>query len=132
MTLEAEVAALTVATNDLLTAVNVRKAALDLAADYADTVNQAFQTQVRTASGNIALAKTDPIYQFINPNGANRDVTLPDVTGADTNLAFSVKNTGGAGNTLTLKNFAGTILGSAIPNGYTLSVVWEGTTWQVL
>lgn len=132
MTLEAEVAALTTATNNLLAAVNIRKAAIDAAAGYADTVNQAFQTQTRTATGNVALAKTDPVYQFINPNGANRDVTLPALTGADTSVAFSVKNTGTGGYTLTVKTAAAAVLGAAIPNGYTLSVVWDGTNWQVL
>ena len=85
-----------------------------------------------TATGTVNIALTDAVYQLINPNGAARDVVLASLTAAEIGYTHSIKNTGTAGNYLTVKNAAGTQLGPLVANGYSLAVVWSGTAWEVL
>ena len=85
-----------------------------------------------TATGTVALTDTSAVYQLINPNGAARDVTLPTLTAGDAGRAFVVKNTGSAGNALTVKIAAGTQLGPLIANGYASAYVWSGTGWEAI
>lgn len=77
---------------------------------------------VVVAAGPIALAAESAVYQLINPNGAARDVTLPNLTAADAGRPFVVKNTGTAGNAITLKNAAAAVIGPLIANGYSSAV----------
>lgn len=87
-------------------------------------------TATVTATGTIALTAESAVYQLINPNGAARDVTLPTLTAGDAGRAFVVKNTGSAGNALTVKIAAGTQIGPLIANGYASAYVWSGTGWE--
>ena len=89
-------------------------------------------TAIVTATGTIALTAESAVYQLINPNGAARDVTLPTLTAGDAGRAFVVKNTGSAGNALTVKIAAGTQIGPLIANGYASAYVWSGTGWEAI
>lgn len=85
-----------------------------------------------TLSANLSLTNTSTNYQHLNPNGANRDVTLPaSPTGSDPNY-FVIRNTATAGTAfgLVVKNSGGTTL-YTVPAGFYTSVVWDGTTWEV-
>jgi len=131
MSLESEVANLTAQTTALLTAVNVQKSALDNAAAQATSAAaQVGGVQRTTASGTVTLTVSSPTYQFIDPNGANRDVVLP-APGAEQTCMFAVKHTGGA-NSLTVKTAALVALDLPVMPGYTLALVWGGTAWEVL
>lgn len=153
-TLQQAVEQFTQSTEELLQAVNVRKLALD-AAETTTTAQAGIattqagiataqagiatakaallgSTATVTATGTIALTAESAVYQLINPNGAARDVTLPTLTAGDAGRAFVVKNTGSAGNALTVKIAAGTQLGPLVGNGYSMAVVWSGTAWEVL
>ena len=87
---------------------------------------------VVTATGTVTLTGGSTVYQFINPNGAARDVVLPALAAGDAGRAFSIKNTGAAGNVLTVKSAAGTQLGPLLANGYAMALVWSGSQWEVL
>lgn len=140
MTIESELVALTTQTSALLNAVNVSKVTLDQ--KVADATSQAEistakaallgSTATVTATGTIALTAESAVYQLINPNGAARDVTLPTLTAGDAGRAFVVKNTGSAGNALTVKIAAGTQIGPLIANGYASAYVWSGTAWEAI
>ena len=132
MTIETEVAALTVATTSLLGAITVSKTALDAKVDAVTAIGaQVGQVSVVTASGNITLTAASPTYQLINPNGAARNVTLPALSGTD-RVVFAVKNTGTGGFALNIKASGGTAVGVPIANGYSLTLVWAGTQWEVM
>lgn len=154
MTIESELVALTTQTSALLNAVNVSKVTLDQ--KVADATSQAEistakateasvsattaaakaallgSTATVTATGTIALTAESAVYQLINPNGAARDVTLPTLTAGDAGRAFVIKNTGSAGNALTVKIAAGTQIGPLIANGYASAYVWSGTAWEAI
>lgn len=83
-----------------------------------------------TLSGNKTIAATDPQYQFLNPNGSNRDVTLPSAT---QEMFFVIKNIGSAGNTLIVKDSGGTaVTGGTIANNVAMGFYYDGTAWQLL
>ena len=154
MTLETQVQALTLATESLLQTVNTRKADLDAAQTAAATSATTATVSAETAAAQATLATTkanllgsvaavtatgtvnigiaDAGYQLINPNGAARDVVLASLTAAEIGYTHTIKNTGTAGNYLTVKNAAGTQIGPLVANGYSLAVVWSGTAWEVL
>lgn len=153
MTLETQVQALTLATESLLQAVNTRKADLDAAqtaaATSATTATVSAETAATqatlattkanllgsvtsiTATDTVTITATDATYLLINPNSANRDVVLADLTAAEVGYSHTIKNVGTA-NSLTIKNAAGVQLGPLVANGYSLAVVWSGTAWEVL
>lgn len=83
-----------------------------------------------TAVGTVTLTVTSATYQFIDANGANRDVVLPAPTGGQVCM-FAIKNTGTA-NSLTVKTAAAVALDLPVTPGYTLAVVWGGSAWEVL
>lgn len=96
------------------------------------TVTSGIKTgsNAESLSGNKTLSESSPQYQFLNPNGSNRDVTLP---AAVTNLLFIIKNTGSAGNTLTVKDSGGTaISGGTIANTVVMGFYYDGTSWQLV
>lgn len=87
-------------------------------------------TNRETLSGNKTIAATDPQFQFLNPGGSARDVTLPS---AATDMIFVVKNTGTLGNNLTVKDSGGTaITGGVIANGISMGFCYDGTAWQTI
>lgn len=80
-----------------------------------------------TLSNNKTLSESSPQYQVLNPNGSNRDVTLPaGITG----MQFIIKNTGSAGEVLTVKNSGGTAIGNNISNTFAIAYVYDGSAWQ--
>ena len=132
MTIESAVADLTTQTTALLTAVNVSKTTLDNTAAAVTAIGaQVGQVSVVTASGDITLTAASPTYQLINPNGAARNVTLPVLTASD-RVVFAVKNTGTGGFALNIKASGGAVVGVPIANGYSLTLVWTGTKWEVM
>jgi hypothetical protein len=139
MTIETEVQALTQATTALLQAVNVKKTALD--GSVTDAQAAAAQAVAKsdllgaastfTATAAVALTASSAVYQFINPNGANRDVDVPTLTVADDGRPFCIKNVGTSGTSLTAKH-NGVQVGFPVGNGYALTVIWTGTKWEAV
>lgn len=84
------------------------------------------------ASENVALSLTSETYQFVDPNGENRTVTLPALSAADAGRAFSVKNTGTSGFFLKVQSSEGVQIGPFVGGGFSLAVVWTGTVWEAL
>lgn len=82
-----------------------------------------------TMSGNVTLTSTSNSYQNFDPNGSNRDVTLP--TAAD-GMMFFINHVGSA-NTLTVKNAAAATV-ATITNGSAGVFQYDGTAsvWRVL
>jgi hypothetical protein len=146
MSIESEVQALTQATTDLLTAVNVRKTVLDASvteAEAAAAQSEASRVDAQakaellgaastvTATAAVALTASSAVYQFIDPGTAARDVTLPTLIAADDGRPFCVKNTGTAGNALSVKH-DGVQVGVSVGMGYALTVIWTGTKWEAV
>lgn len=105
---------------------------------YLDALTFAFNLSGRlepssnteSLSATKTLTSTSPQYQFLNPNGSNRDVTLPSAT---TNMLFIIKNTGSAGNTLTVKDSGGSaITGGTIANTVAMGFYYNGSSWQLI
>jgi hypothetical protein len=69
----------------------------------------AFASKVRTvtAAGTVTLADADPIFIEIDPNGSDRDVSLP-AKGA-TNHGYLIRHVGSA-NVLSVKRSGGTVI----------------------
>lgn len=78
-----------------------------------------------TLAGDLSLTSADALYQYLNPGGADRIVTI-----ATSAVAKVVQNTGGA-NTLTLKDETGATIAVVSP-GSTVSVMYTGTSWRIL
>jgi hypothetical protein len=139
MTIEAEVQALTQATTDLLQAVNVKKSTLDASTAQAEAA--AAQAVAKsdllgaastfTATAAVTLTASSAVYQFINPNGSNRDVDVPTLTAADDGRPFCIKNVGTLGNALTVRH-SGVQVGFPVGNGFALTVIWTGTKWEAV
>jgi len=86
---------------------------------------------VETLSANKTLVVTDMVVQKLDPNGADRDVTLP-AEAISTDLLFWLYNTGGtAGEDLVIKSDAPTTLGTIGP-GQMGIFHCDGTTWKWL
>lgn len=78
-----------------------------------------------TLAGNKTLVQKDSFYQFLDPDGTSRDVTLPaELDG----IAYNIRNIGTALATLVIKNDAGTAIKTLFPNEQVL-VVCDGTNW---
>lgn len=88
-----------------------------------------YGTNVESLSGNKTITTNDVQVQLLNPNGANRDVTLYATPATSDSFVF--KNTGSAGNNLVLKNNAGTTL-ITLANNVAAGVVYDGTNWQLV
>lgn len=129
---------LTDATNALLAQINTSTVTLAAAAPAAAASAAAAAASAAqvggiariTATGTVTLTTASAAYQFIDPNGANRDVMLPAVNSGD-RVIFAIKNNGTA-NYLTVKNSAGVAQDSPIGATYTLALVWSGTVWEAL
>ncbi len=161
MSLEQAVQSLTQTTENLLVEVNTRKLDLVSAVNQTNQAAQTSTTQASSAAnsataaansattatekaallgaasvviatGTVTLSAASTVYQLVNPNGTARDVVLPTLTAGDSGRAFSIKNTGTAGNFLTVKNAAGVQVGPALGNGYAMALIWSGSSWEVL
>jgi len=79
-----------------------------------------------TLSGDKTITATSEQNQILDPNGANRNVTLyASPTAGD---YFLFKNSGTGGFNLVLKNNGGTTL-ATIGNGVVVAVLYDGTNW---
>jgi hypothetical protein len=84
-------------------------------------------TSKTTMSSNATLTTSSNSYQFFDPNGSDRDVTLPSgVLGQ----AFLIKHIGGA-NTITIKASGGSTVTTAT-TGVIKTLVYDGSAWQIL
>ena len=84
------------------------------------------EVNVETLSAGRSILTTDKQNQLLDPNGANRDVTLyASPTAGD---YFLFRNSGTSGFNLVLKNNAGTTL-VTIGNGVVVAVLYNGTNW---
>ena len=83
-------------------------------------------------AGNTTLTKDSARVQFIDPNGAARDCTLPAIaSGAGAGMYFFIANTADANEVITIKNTGGTAIGTVSP-GSVCAVFSNGTTWVLL
>ena len=109
---------------------------LDVAEDYTDlktrlnaTLGEAGNAETTTATGNITLADSNAKIQYINCNGADRDVTMP--AEAATNHEFVIVNTSGADYVLTVKDDGGGTL-CIIDQNETGALFSNGSAWYAL
>ena len=86
----------------------------------------AWTTRTQMA-GNAVLTAASSTYQFFDPNGSNRDVTLPPPT---TGMAFVIKHYGVANSVVVKDAAAATVVTLAATEAAT--VIYDGTAWQVL
>ena len=88
--------------------------------------------QVRrlSMSGAVSLGSTDSRYQFLDPNGASRTVTLSEAT-PPAGRVFAVKNINTGSYTITIVNASSQTV-AILAAGQTASVVWDGTVWEVM
>jgi len=82
-------------------------------------------TRTATMSGDETLTTTSAVYQFLDPNGSNRNLDLPNAT------MFVVKNTGDGGEVITVRD-ASDVTIDEVDNGVTLTFRWDGSAWQVM
>jgi microcystin-dependent protein len=104
--------------------------AADLKTRLLRALIEAFSANVESLSANKTLTDADAAIQYLNPNGANRDVTLPALgTG---NHQFIITNTAGATYTLTVKT-AGAVTVITIQPGHAVTVFSGGASgnWRV-
>lgn len=92
-------------------------------------INALSGVNVQTLAGDLALALDSDGYQFLDPAGATRAVTLP--AGATPPRGFCIKHTGTAG-FLRVNAPGGAQLGMLITPGYAVVAIYTGTTWELL
>lgn len=81
-----------------------------------------------TMSGNATItAGTSKTYQFFDPNGSDRNVTLPV---AATGLTYFIMNIGSA-NTLTVKDNGGSNLATILAGNFN-TFIYSGSAWRVI
>lgn len=123
------------ATEDIIFTVNTTSKVGYIGNDY--IVNGVFTVSTghilpvnaESLSATKALTIADKTYQFLNPNGSARDVTLPNT---NSNYSFVIKNTGTAGNALTVKDSAAATI-MTVYNGETFTFVQIGAnSWTTL
>jgi hypothetical protein len=80
-----------------------------------------------TMSGTLTLvAGTSTTYQYLDPNGSDRDVNLPAET---TGLTYLIAHIGGA-NILTIKDNGGGTL-HTLNTGEFATFIYSGTAWRI-
>jgi hypothetical protein len=80
-------------------------------------------SHTETLNANKTLQAPDATYQFLDPNGANRTITLDTVTSIK---AFVIKNTG----TSFYLNVLADSQNYAVAVGGMVALVWDGSIWQ--
>lgn len=93
------------------------------------SVGQGLDRTATTATGNITLTVDSKPVQVIDPNGANRNVTLPAVAQSH-GLLFFITHSGSA-NTLAVKNPGGTTIGT-VGQGQAAIAWCDSTGWSCL
>lgn len=87
---------------------------------------EAVQSNTTIATGNITLTDSSKVIQLINPNGADRTITLP--AESMNNHGFLFFNTAST-NLLVIKNDAGGAIGTVYPNGAGWFIS-NGVNWE--
>ncbi len=108
---------------------DARDAAQAAASAAAAAINALSGVNVQTLAGDLVLALDSDGYQFLDPAGATRAVTLP--AGATPPRGFCIKHTGTAG-FLRVNAPGGAQLGMLIIPGYAVVAIYTGTTWELL
>lgn len=93
------------------------------------TLSQAGFANTETLGANKTLTDDSPTYQYLNPNTANRVVTLPAV--AATNKPFVVSNTNGAAYTLDVQNASAVSIRIIRPSRTHLFIS-DGVSWKAV
>lgn len=92
-----------------------------------ETAQVSTDTNAETLSADKVLTTSSEVMQFLDPNGADRDIDLP-ATGR-----FAIKNTGASGLVLDVYKSDGTTLVDTVENGVTLTFISTAVdTWTVL
>jgi hypothetical protein len=86
------------------------------------------QCNTQQLSGTKTLSNVDNQYQFLDPNGADRDTLLPNASTA-AGLEFTIVNTG-SGYNLIVKNSTATTVFAVIPPGDVFKFVCNGVIWK--
>lgn len=84
-----------------------------------------------TLTGNLVLTAASPTLQVLNPNGSNRDVTLPALAASD-GLAFFIINLGTTAHSLVLKSPVGPTTLATIARYASAIAICDGTGWTVI
>jgi len=85
---------------------------------------------VQTLAGTKTLTDTSERHQFLNPDGASRDVVLP--TGVSAGFDFVIAETEGGGYDLNVKTntSTGVVNLGYYSGGQKALVVYDGTNWR--
>lgn len=89
----------------------------------------AVAVNIETLSAAKVMTSADDKYQYLDPNGTNRDVTLPSSSLSEGN-SFFIKNTGDDGKLLTVKQ--STTVKKVLRCGESCMFVCDGTDWYVM
>ena len=79
-----------------------------------------------TLAGAHSISLSSAQFQAIDPDGSHRDIAIVPASSAP-NAWFYIRNTGGAGGNLLVKDGAATV--ATIPNGIAAFVISDGTNW---
>ena len=93
------------------------------------TISQAEFANVETLGANKTLTNDDAVIQMLNPNTANRVVTLPAV--GVLNKPFIIGNTNGASYTLDVQNSSAVSL-LVLSAGAVQLFISDGTQWKLV
>jgi hypothetical protein len=105
----------------------------ETAADEAEAQVDSLRSEVTitTATGNITLTESSQVYQFIDPNGADRNVTLPVTT--VNGLTFAIKNIASANGLIDIIDSDGlTVLWADLDSSFSITVIFDGANWRVI
>lgn len=86
-------------------------------------------SNTETLSANKTLTEVFEQWHFLDPNGADRDVTA---WASPTSGQQVIINNNGSANTLQFKNNGGTAIGNPIAIGITVRFFYNGTDWKVV
>jgi hypothetical protein len=103
--------------------------ALVLGATGLGSLNAA-NSEAQTLTGTLALADENYLYQLIDPGGADRVVTLPELSAAS-NHAFFILNTADATETLTVEDADTNVIGY-VTRGTMCVFMPTSTSWKVM
>ena len=108
---------------------NVAGEYTDLVTRLSITLQEGKNTNTETLAGTKVMVDGDFMLQFLNPDGSDREITLP--AEADSNHAYIFLNTGSGGGNLIIKNDGGSTIATVENDevGYLFSdsSQWKGT-----
>lgn len=79
-----------------------------------------------TMSGDVTLVATDKTFQYLDPDGTDRIVTLPTPVAG---MCFVITHAGSA-DTITVKDDGGATLGTLSAGDFT-TLIYSGSDWRV-